>query len=117
MDDNSDIRTLVQLYAEQLDFDANTVTEGQEAIHEYKKALDAGNPYNAVIMALVVRQGLGGEAALTRLKKIAPDIKAIVMSGSDNPLMKNYLDYGFQGVLRKPFRFEDLKRVMEEILP
>ena len=115
MDDNQGIRQLVQLYAEQLDYDAKTVADGQEAVNEYKKELDDDNPYSAVIMALSVRQGLGGEAAFVKLKKMVPDIKAIVISGYDDPVMKNYKDNGFQGALRKPFRFEDMKKVLEEI--
>ena len=116
MDDSSDIRTLVQLYADQLDFDATTVAGGQEAIQEHQKAQDAGNPYCAVMMAFSVRQGLDGKAALTRIKKTDPDIKAIVISGYDDPVMKNYADYGFQAGLKKPFRFEDVKKVLEETL-
>jgi CheY-like chemotaxis protein len=116
MDDSPEIRTLVQLYADQLDFDATTVARGQDAIQEYQKAQDAGNPYCAVLMAFSVRQGLGGKAALVRMKKIAPDIKAIVISGDDDPVMKNYADYGFHTVLKKPFRFEDVKKVLEKTL-
>ena len=116
MDDSPDIRTLVQLYADQLDFEATTVAGGQEAIQEYQKAQDAGNPYCAVLMAFSVRQGLGGKAALTRMKKIAPDIRAIVISGDDDPVMKKYADYGFHAALKKPFRFEDVKKVLEKTL-
>ena len=116
MDDSPEIRTLVQLYADQLDFDATTVARGQDAIQEYQKAQDTGNPYCAVLMAFSVRQGLGGKAALARMKKIAPDIKAIVISGNDDPVMKNYADYGFHAVLKKPFRFEDVKKVLEKTL-
>ena len=116
MDDSPDIRTLVQLYADQLDFEATTVAGGQEAIQEYQKAQDAGNPYCAVLMAFSVRQGLGGKAALTRMKKITPDIRAILISGDDDPVMKNYADYGFHAVLKKPFRFEDVKKVLEKTL-
>ncbi|MBP1710072.1 MAG: putative two component system sensor histidine kinase, hybrid, partial [Deltaproteobacteria bacterium] len=116
MDDSPDIRTLVQLYADQLDFDATTVAGGQEAIQEHQKAQDDGHPYCAVMMAFSVRKGLDGKAALTRIKKTAPDIKAIVISGYDDPVMKNYADYGFQAALKKPFRFEDVKKVLEENL-
>ena len=116
MDDSPDIRTLVQLYADQLDFDATTVAGGQEAIQEYQKAEDAGNPYCAVMLAFSVRQGLDGKTALMRIKNTAPDIKAIVISEYDDPVMKNYADYGFQSALRKPFRFEDVKKVLEETL-
>jgi PAS domain S-box-containing protein len=116
MDDSPEIRTLVQLYADQLDFDATTVAGGQEAIQEHQKAQDTGNPYCAVLMAFSVRQGLDGKAALTRIKKTGPDIKAIVISGYDDPVMKNFADYGFQAALKKPFRFEDVKKVLEETL-
>ncbi len=116
MDDSPDIRTLVQLYADQLDFEATTVAGGQEAIQEYQKAQDAGNPYCAVLMAFSVRQGLGGKAALTRMKKIAPDIRAIVISGDDDPVMKKYADYGFHAALKKTFPLRGCQKVLEKTL-
>ncbi|MFO7570386.1 MAG: PAS domain S-box protein [Smithellaceae bacterium] len=115
MDDHPEIRKLLQMYVEQLHYDAKTVAEGQEAIREYKQAQDAGLPFSAVILALSVRQGLGGAAALARLRKTAPDLRAIALSGSDDPLVKDYTDAGFQGILRKPFRFEEMKAVLESV--
>ena len=44
-------------------------------------------------------------------------IKAILVSGYvDDPVIENYSDYGFRGTLKKPFKQEDIKRLMERIL-
>ena len=116
MDDHPEIRKLLQMYIEQLHFDATAVAEGLQAVHEYRQAMDAGKTFSAVILTLTARQGLGGAAVLSRIKKIAPDVKAIALCESDDILIKNFRESGFQGVLRKPFRFEEIKTALEAIL-
>ena len=42
---------------------------------------------------------------------------AIVSSGySNDPIMSNYKEYGFRGFVTKPYRIEELSRVMHEVL-
>jgi len=49
--------------------------------------------------------------------KIDPDVKAIVSSGYSNaPVMANYSDYGFRAVLSKPYRSQEMSRVLYELL-
>jgi CheY-like chemotaxis protein len=46
-----------------------------------------------------------------------PQVRAIVSSGySNDPIMSNCTEYGFKGVVRKPFKMEDLRDVLQEVL-
>lgn len=117
MDDNEDIRKLLQMYIEQLGFDVTTVSDGQAVLSEYTAALEESRPYRAVIMEVSVRQGWGGNVALMKLKKINPDIKAVaIISEEDDRRIDEYMGEGFQNVLSKPFRLEKIKKILEEIL-
>ena len=117
MDDNEDIRKLLQMYIEQLGFDVTTVSDGQAVLSEYTAALEESRPYRAVIMEVSVRQGWGGNVALMKLKKINPDIKAVaIISEEDDRRIDEYMEEGFQNVLSKPFRLEKIKKILEEIL-
>jgi PAS domain S-box-containing protein len=117
MDDNDDIRKILQIYMEKLGFEATGVKEGQEAIRKYKEAQEADDAFSAVFMELSVKQGLGGLAALTRLKNIDPDIKAVaILSEDSDSRIHNLLEQGFQDVLGKPFRLENMKKILKNIL-
>jgi len=48
---------------------------------------------------------------------IDPDIKAIVSSGySTDPIMANFQDYGFCAVLVKPYRSQEISKVLQDLL-
>jgi len=51
------------------------------------------------------------------LLQLDPSAKAIVSSGySSHEVMANFADYGFAGVVVKPFKIDDLGRVLQEVL-
>jgi CheY-like chemotaxis protein len=117
MDDEKDIRELTQALLEELGYTAESVVNGTEAADLYQKRKEEGLPFSAVILDLTIPGGVGGKEVIKKLLRIDPDIKAIVSSGySNDPIMANYLDYGFSAVLVKPYRPQDLGKVLKELL-
>ena len=46
-----------------------------------------------------------------------PAIKAIVMSGySDDAVLLEPQQYGFKGILRKPFNSDDLRKILARVM-
>lgn len=116
MDDEPNMREITRAYLERMGYKVTDVQDGREAILVYKKHLDAGEPFDLVMLDLLVRNGMGGLLAMERLLKINPSIKAIVISGyMDDPVINDYKDYGFLGVLKKPFLKEEVEQLMESI--
>jgi PAS domain S-box-containing protein len=88
---------------------------GEEAIQLYSEKFSQNDPYDHVILDLTVYGGMGGKETITALKKINPEVKAIVSSGySDNPVMANYKEFGFSGVLTKPYAIEDVIKAIKK---
>jgi CheY-like chemotaxis protein len=98
-------------------YEAETANDGEEAIERYTTAKSGGMPFDAVIMDLTIPNGMGGCEAARRLRELDPKVKAIASSGySLDPIMANYRDYGFCGVIPKPYRPEDLNRILKEVI-
>ena len=76
-----------------------------------------GLHFDAVILDLTIKGGMGGRETFEALKGIDPGIKAIVSSGySGDSLMSEYRDFGFKGVLRKPYTIEELTGTIDSVL-
>ncbi len=116
MDDDEAVRMVsVQMLA-MLGFSTATACDGNETIELYKAALDSGEPFDGVIIDLTIRGGMGGQETMSRLLEIDPDVKALVSSGySNNPVLANFQDYGFKGIIKKPFNIRELGECMLNI--
>ncbi|HTX22023.1 MAG TPA: CHASE domain-containing protein [Candidatus Aquilonibacter sp.] len=117
MDDEDAMLKVLGAMLRKFGYEVETALDGAEAIECYAAAKAAGKPFKAVIMDLTIPNGMGGREAVKRLLELDPNLKAIVSSGySLDPVMANYCEYGFRGVIPKPYRVEDLSRVLQEVL-
>jgi PAS domain S-box-containing protein len=117
MDDDPKISALTATMLESLDYKYDLARNGAEAIALYQRYLNIGRPYDAVIMDLTVVGGMGGEECFVELRKLDPEVRAIVASGYDNDEMaREFLDKGFCGYLTKPYRVTDLGKVLKAVL-
>jgi len=117
MDDDPKISSLTATMLQSLDYKYDLAKNGDEAIALYKRYLNIGRPYDAVIMDLTVVGGMGGEECYTELKKLDPDVRAIVASGYDSEEMaKKFLDRGWCGYLTKPYRVPELAKALKTVL-
>ncbi|MEW6351117.1 MAG: PAS domain S-box protein [Thermodesulfobacteriota bacterium] len=117
MDDEEAIRELVAETLSLLGYDVQVTCDGSEAINAYRQAMESGIPFHAVIMDLTVPGGMGGKEAIEVLREIDPTVKALVSSGySNDPVMAHYREYGFRGVVTKPYSIKDLTRTLAQVL-
>ncbi len=117
MDDVEEIRRTVSMMLEHLGYSVECVSDGDEVIREYGAARSSGRPFDCVIMDLTVPGKMGGMEAMSHLRKLDPDVRAIVSSGySNDPVLSDYRSYGFRGVIVKPFRIEDLGKTLKEAM-
>ncbi len=117
MDDETLVLETAVNMLSQLGFDAVCTKTANEAVGAYQAAMSDGNPFAATIMDLTIPGDAGGKSAVDTIRKMDPDVKAIVSSGySNNPVMANHRAYGFSGVLPKPYSFEDLVEALHLLL-
>ena len=114
MDDQEMILNMVGRLLNRMGYEAVFAKDGQQAIDIYKHAFLSGNPFVFVLLDLTVPGGMGGAQVIGELLQIDPDVKAIVSSGySNDPIMASYQDYGFCGVIAKPFTQKELAKTLE----
>lgn len=117
MDDEQMIRELAGEILWYLGYEVEFAGDGDEAVALYKAALKTARPFDAVILDLTVRGGMGGKEAIQKLIEIDPDVKGIVSSGySDDPGMTDFRKYGFRGVAAKPYTLQELGEKLSRVL-
>jgi PAS domain S-box-containing protein len=117
MDDEEIIRETTGRMLKRLGYDVEFAEDGKKAIDLYIKANKTNEAFDIVIMDLTVPGGMGGKEAIRRLLEIDPGITAIVTSGySTDPIMAKYSDYGFKGVVVKPYDIEGLSNALQSIV-
>jgi PAS domain S-box-containing protein len=117
MDDDEGILTAASMALTKLGYQVGVARDGGSAIELYQAAMNTPKPFDALIMDLTVPGGLGGKETIAILRQIDPNIKAIVSSGySNDPIMSEYAKYGFSGMICKPYKAQQLGRVLQDVL-
>ncbi len=114
MDDEAAIRELTSQLLGTLGYEVTAVPDGLEAVRLYERALRRGEHFQAVILDATVRGGMGGVATIERLRRMDPQVNAIICSGySDEAALSEFLAYGFRGALPKPFTRSELADALQ----
>ncbi|MBN2013482.1 PAS domain S-box protein [candidate division KSB1 bacterium] len=117
MDDEPIVLRAAGRILNRLGYSVTYAADGIEAINKYKQAQEEGNPIDALILDLTVPGGLGGKETLEQLLSFDPEVTAIVSSGySNDPVMSSYQDYGFKGIVKKPYRVNELASIIQQVI-
>lgn len=118
MEDEEMVATLLIEILHYLGYQGSWVSTGESAISLYKETYQAGQPFHTVIMDLTIPGGMGGRETVEKLLEFNPNLKAIVSSGySNDPVLANYQQFGFYGVITKPYQIKEVKEILQSINP
>jgi len=117
IEDEEEIREILEKMLTYLGYEADFASDGAEAITLYHQAQQSGVPYVAAIMDLTIPGGLGGKETIRQLKALDPSVVALVSSGySNDPVMADPEHYGFKGVVVKPYNLSDLGKALHQVV-
>lgn len=117
MDDDGLLLRIVAAALRTAGHTVDVATDGDIAVQLHRDALLAGTPYDLLILDLKVRGGLGGPAALARIRMRQPTVRALVSSAwAHHPDMMDHAANGFAGTLVKPYGEAHLLATVGEAL-
>ncbi|UYP46659.1 Sensor histidine kinase RcsC [Candidatus Lokiarchaeum ossiferum] len=116
MDDEHLVRKTLKKMLNKLGCTVEMAKDGEEALQKFQDHENQSSPFDVVFLDLIVPEGMGGELTVKLLKKQKPSVKVVVSSGfSQDPILANYKEYGFDGRLNKPYHIEDLQKIIQEM--
>ena len=117
MDDNDGIRDVVDQMLSCRGYKVSLTANGTEAVDLYQQAIESCQPFDLVIVDLVVFGDMGGETTMRALREIDPHVKVILLSGFINaPMMSYYKERGFSDVINKPVSLEELDNKVQKVM-
>lgn len=117
MDDDEMILKSTGSLLRTMGFEVDTVSDGEEALEISRRMRDMGKRYDCILMDLVIPGGMGGLDTITPMREIDPEVCIVVSSGySQEEVLSNYRDYGFDGVIPKPYKIDELSSELNKIL-
>jgi DNA-binding response OmpR family regulator len=115
IDDDDPTREALQASLSALGYRVTGATDGEAAMQ-----IVATDPPIAVVLDLYM-PGMDGFEVMSALKKAAPGVPVIVISGGmpgrSGDLLPLALDLGAAAILRKPFQIEELDEIIRRVVP
>lgn len=117
MDDDEMMRIINKKMFEHCHCEVSLASAGTEAVELFSQAITEKNPFDLVLLDLLVEDGVGGVEAAHKMLSMDKDARIIVISGdAGNEVILNYNEYGFIGALTKPFSIDTVEGVVEQHL-
>ncbi len=114
VDDSFDIREPLAISLRECGYEVDVCDSGRRAVEHYRQFLALGTKIDLVIMDLTMPGDIGGKEAMARILAIDPNAKGVIASGyHQDPVMAQFREHGFQGVITKPFRLDSLIDLIE----
>lgn len=118
LDDDESIHTIMLGFCNYLNIRVDSVYSSGELMDKFSHSLQMKQKYDAIITDLTLPGDLGGEKVLQMVRKLDPTIPVIVSSGySNDPILANFREYGFNSYLKKPYTIDQLKAALLKISP
>lgn len=117
MDDDGAVRDSAEGLLSSLGYSVVSAREGSSAVALYRESLAGAEPFAFCILDLIVPNGMNGTRCAEEILSIDPDAVLLVSSGySEDPALSKWKEYGFRGVLPKPYTREELAKCLSAML-
>ncbi len=111
VDDEQDLRTLVQMHLSLEGYEVETAADGDTAL-----ALIQSQPFDIILLDVYMPK-MNGIQVLQYLKKHGMDSRLIILTGANNPyIAKECARLGASAYLSKPYNFHELIDSIDKVM-
>ncbi|HPO03139.1 MAG TPA: ATP-binding protein [Treponemataceae bacterium] len=117
MDDDAMVLETAAGMLGSLGYEVTQSRSGEQAFALYRQAVKAEKPFAFCVLDQVVPHGMSGSDCAREIRALDPDALLFISSGySDDPVLARFKDYGFCGVIQKPYTLEELRTALSNVL-
>ena len=114
MDDDEMVLRTMRKILKKLGHNVYTTKSGRKAREVYENLLTKDVKIDLIIIDLTIPGGMGGVETVKAIRQLDSNVYAVVSSGySNNPVLAGHKDFGFDDLLPKPFKLEDMRQVIK----
>ena len=113
LDDEEDIRNILQINLESFGYSVITKNSGEEILDVLKNK-ETDDSLIGIFLDMTIPGGLGGKELIQNLREKYKTLPIFVISGySEDQIITKPEKYGFTASLKKPFTKDDLERILK----
>ena len=113
LDDEEDIRNILQINLESFGYSVITKNSGEEILDVLKNK-ETDDSLIGIFLDMTIPGGLGGKELIQDLREKYKTLPIFVISGySEDQIITKPEKYGFTASLKKPFTKDDLERILK----
>jgi two-component system cell cycle sensor histidine kinase/response regulator CckA len=113
MDDEELVQRSAERILQYIGFDVQIARNGEAALEAYRKSLEANQPFDIVMLDLIVDQGKGGKDIVADILALDKDACIIISTGYvSDPVVSDFGKYGFKGVITKPYNIAEMNAML-----
>jgi signal transduction histidine kinase/CheY-like chemotaxis protein len=113
IDDEEHIRSIIESQLNELGYQVDTAENGKDGLKVFEKFKDKID----LVLIDMIMPVLGGKETFIEMRKTAPDVKVVLMSGfSRSGKAEEILAEDNVSFIQKPFRIQDLSKVISDVL-
>jgi DNA-binding NtrC family response regulator len=112
VDDDRQQREIADQVLTQLGYQVETVPSGEDAVQYL-----AENSIDLLLLDMIMDPGINGKETYKRILTICPGQKAVIVSGfAESDDVKETLELGAGGFIKKPYSIDQLARTINDAL-
>jgi two-component system cell cycle sensor histidine kinase/response regulator CckA len=115
VEDEDSVRLVAERALSRQGYEVVTARDGEDGLEALRAALEAGERIDLVVSD-VVMPGLDGPAMARELRKLAPDLPVLFMSGYAESQLRNEIDMADMHFIAKPFSVAQISDRVSEVL-
>ncbi len=113
VDDEEPVRRVASRILEYMGFEVLTAEDGREAVAIFESR---HRDIRFVLLDMMMPR-MGGDRVFTELRRIDPEVCVVLTSGyNEQDAVDRFVGRGLAGFIQKPYRKEDLERMVREAL-